>query len=172
MIASDIEGRLVVKGFRASTRFSVQIITPGFGPFFTSWSSQNHDESIPDHLTAELEPGWSAGGIIVDSAGKRVENATVFPLVETKKPRGDARNSVIRARVTTDASGRWRFDSMPGSMSEFTVTFDHPEFVPTSRRLTRKEFGIEGGQLPESKIVLDRGLTLNESRRHRSKSAF
>ena len=159
IVTTDSGGRLVVS-LPPTPGLQVYVITPGFGPFVTSWSSANHDESIPDHLTAELEPGWSVGGIILDSAGKPVENATVFPLVETKTPRSDVRRSVISARVTTDAAGRWRFDSVPGSMSEFNVTFDHPEFVPTSRRMTRKEFGIEGGQMPESKIVLDRGLTL------------
>ena len=52
------------------------------------------------------------------------------------------------ARAKTDAAGRWRFDSVPVSMSEVFVEINHPSFMPVRRPLTRGEFGIERGREP------------------------
>ncbi len=161
IVMTDSDGRLVVKLPRPPGSFHVYVITPGYGPFVAGWSSENHVESIPSHLTVQLEPAWSVGGIIVDAAGKPVEGATIAPSVLCKKPPGDVRQSFIGARVKTDNAGRWRFDSAPVAMSELSVVVDHPEFRPITRQLTRGEFGIEPGQQPMGKLVLDRGLTVN-----------
>jgi beta-lactamase regulating signal transducer with metallopeptidase domain/uncharacterized GH25 family protein len=160
IVTTDTDGRLVLKLSRTPSSFHVYIVTPGYGLFVAGWSSENHAESIPSHLTAQLEMGWSVGGIVVDAAGKPVEGATIVPRVVPQKPPGDVRQSVFGMRVTTDAAGRWRFESVPVSMSELSVVVDHPEFMPTIRQLTRGEFGIERSQQPEREIVLDRGLTV------------
>ena len=100
------------------------------------------------------------GGIIVDPDGKPVAGVQVSPSIEFKKRPGDVRQFGSGARVTTDAAGKWRFDSVPVSMAEVHVEIDHPSFMPIRRLLERREFGIEPGREPASKIVLDRGLTV------------
>jgi beta-lactamase regulating signal transducer with metallopeptidase domain len=158
IVTTDTDGRLVVKLPRTPSRFAVKIVTPGYGPFWASWSSENHVEPIPSRLTAQLEAAWSVGGIIVDTAGKPVEGATIVPRVVSKKPPGDLRQFYVGARVTTDAAGHWRFDSVPVLMTEVPVIVKHPEFIPTTQQLTRDGFGVEGVQQPVSKLVLERGL--------------
>jgi hypothetical protein len=159
-VATDAQGNLVVTLLKAPTDFGVFITTPGYGPYWAGWSSESHAQPIPPRFTAELEAAWSVGGIIVDPAGKAVEGATVVPSVEFKKRPGETRQLAIGTNLKTDAAGEWHFDSVPVSMSELYVGIDHPSFKPLSRSLTRRGFGIERGQKPTAKIVLDRGLTV------------
>ncbi len=133
IVTTDSDGQLVVKLPRTPSVFQVYIITPGYGPFVAGWSSESHDESIPAHVTAQLQAAWSVGGIIVDATGKPIAGATIGSHVISNKPSADGRQSFIGARVTTDAAGRWRFDSVPIAMSELSVVIDHPEFMPITR---------------------------------------
>ena len=159
-VATDDAGRLAVEFPRAPGRLVVFITIPGYGPYCARWSSANHDEPIPARFTAELEAAWSVGGIIVDPDGKPVAGVEVAPSIEFKKRPGDTRQFGSGARATTDAAGRWRFDSVPVSMAKVHVEIGHPSFMPIRRFLERREFGIEPGRQPSSKIVLDRGLTV------------
>ena len=158
LVATDAQGNLVVTLPNAPTDFGVFITTPGYGPYWAGWSSESHAQPVPPRFTAELEAAWSVGGIIVDAAGKAVEGATVVPSVEFKKRPGETRQLAIGTNLKTDAAGEWHFDSVPVSMSELYVGIDHPSFKPLSRSLPRRGFGIERGQKPTAKIVLDRGL--------------
>ena len=65
--------------FQAPTHFNVFITIPGYGPYWAGWSSESHAQPIPSRFTAELEAGWSVGGIIVDAEGKPVEGVTIGP---------------------------------------------------------------------------------------------
>ncbi len=62
--------------------------------------------------------------------------------------------------LTTDADGRWRFDSVPDSMNDVSVVVDKAGFMPLNRSLTRSEFGIALDEKPKAKLALDRGLTV------------
>ncbi|HEV3418412.1 MAG TPA: M56 family metallopeptidase, partial [Pirellulales bacterium] len=160
-LAADGVGRLVIELPRVPTEFDVDITTPGFGPFWASWSSESHPEPIPSTFTAQLEAGWSVGGIIVDTQGKPIEGVKVTPSIEFKKRPGDLSQFGAGANLKTDAAGKWRFDSVPASMPEVYAGIDHPGFKPAGRALTRGEFEIKGGRQPAAKIILDRGLTVS-----------
>ncbi len=138
----------------------MDITTPGFGPYWASWSSANHDQRIPSRFTAQLETGWSVGGISVDSGGKPIEGASFRPGIEFKKRPGDHRQMRGGEQRKTDAAGKWHFDSVPVSMSEVFVEINHPRFKPVRRQLTRGEFGLEPGREPVVKVVMDHGLTV------------
>ena len=159
-VATDDAGRLAVEFPRAPERFGVFITIPGYGPYWTGWSSENHDEPIPARFTADLEAAWTVGGIVVDPDGKPVAGVEVRPSIEFKKRPGDTRQFGSGARAKTDAAGRWHFDSVPVSMAKVHVEIGHPSFMPIRRYLERREFGIEPGRQPASKIALDRGLTV------------
>ena len=159
-VATDAEGRLAVKLPGAPAYFDAFITIPGYGPYWAGWSSESHAQPIPSHFTAELEAGWSVGGIIVDSDGKPIEGVTISPGIEYKKRPGDSRQMRGGTNQKTDAGGKWHFDSVPVSMSEVFVEINHPGFRPIRRPLTRAEFGIERGREPVAKVVLDRGLTV------------
>src|SRR6516225_888922 len=79
LVKADPEGRLVVKLPTEPKRFRVSITAPGFGPYWAGWASETHEEPLPARFTAELEAGWSVGGIIVDDQGKPVAEVSVHP---------------------------------------------------------------------------------------------
>jgi Carboxypeptidase regulatory-like domain len=155
------EGNLILELANTSpTSFDLDITTPGYGPYWASWSSETHQEAIPPRFTAELEAGWSVGGLIVDEAGKPIQGAKVQPHIEFKKRPGDLRQLASGTTLTTDAAGKWRFDSVPASMGMVGVSINHADFQPIQRPISRGEFGIEPGREQTGKIVLSRGLTV------------
>ncbi len=157
-VATDAEGQLAVEFSRAPEHFAVFITIPGYGPYWAGWSSETHAQPIPRRFTAELETAWTVGGIVVDPDRKPVEGVEVSPSIEFKKRPGEGRQLGSGARAKTDAAGKWRFDSVPVSMGEVHVNFDHRGFMPVRRQLARREFGVERGREPTSQVLLDRGL--------------
>jgi len=159
-VEADSEGKVELAFSKPPIGLNINITTSGFGPYWARWSSGSDDQPVPSRFTAELEAGWSVGGIIVDQAGKPIEGVKVHPSIEFKKRPGDFRQLSTGEERTTDASGRWRFDSVPASMGEVFVEINHPDFTPLRRALTRSGFGIERGEEPAGKIALGRGLTV------------
>ncbi len=160
LVATDDQGGLAVVLRQAPINFNVYIEIPGYGPYCTRWSSEEHAEPIPPHFTAELDAAWSIGGIVVDAEGKPITGAIVWPSLEFKNRPGDTQQGFIGTRLKTDAAGRWQFDSVPVSLTDVHVNIDHPSFQPVRRKLTRTEFGVERGRQPAARLVLDRGLTV------------
>ena len=158
---ADAEGTLVIDLTDKKSKYmNIYIRNPGYGPYWAGWTSETHQEAIPARFTAELEAGWSAGGIVVDDEGKPIRGAKVQPHIEFKKRPGDLRQLGSGSSVTTNAAGKWRFDSVPASMGMVYVSIDHPDFQPIQRPVARGEFGLEAGREPAGKIVLSRGLTV------------
>jgi RNA polymerase sigma factor (sigma-70 family) len=156
----DGDGRLVLKLPKVPTSFQVFITISGYGPYWTGWSSDEHQEPIPARFTAELDAAWSVGGIVVDPEGKPIQGVNIQPSIEFKKRPGVTKQFGSGARVKTDAKGKWQFDSVPVSMDEVHVAIDHPGFMPLRCMLKHGEFGIDRGREPAAKIVLDRGLAV------------
>lgn len=159
-MTTNDRGRLVFSMPHQSKRFELFLTHHGFGPYCARWVSENSTEPVPSRVVAELEAGWSVGGIIVDDDGKPVAGVVVNPSVELKKRPGDNQQLGSGAHVKTDAAGRWRFDSVPVSMKEVFAEIKHPQYKPARRSLTRAEFGIEPGNEIAAKITLDRGVTV------------
>ncbi|WP_206028693.1 carboxypeptidase-like regulatory domain-containing protein [Thalassoroseus pseudoceratinae] len=115
---------------------------------------------LPTQFTAQLDAGWSVGGVIVNGKGQPIEGAEVRPSVEYKKRPGDLSQFAIGRRVKTDAEGRWRFNHVPASKSDVWVEIDHPEFKPKRLSLVRSEFEVSLEQKPSKPIELTPGLTV------------
>ncbi len=158
MATTDAKGRLIVKLPSKPSRFNVSIETAGYAPYWAGWSSDSHPEPVPARFTAELDAGWSVGGIIVDDKGQPVEGVKVNPSIKFKKRAGDLQELGVGTNLKTDAAGKWRYNSVPASENQVFVEINHSSFKPHRRPLTRSEFGIERGQEPVGKIALDRGL--------------
>ncbi|MDB5391088.1 MAG: blaR1 2 [Planctomycetaceae bacterium] len=157
-VMTDAQGRMVVKLPRTTNRFNVSISIPGFGPYWANWSSESHAQPIPAQFTAELEAGWTVGGIIVDGEGKPVAGAEVHPSLEYKKRPGDKGQFGVGESVKTDSAGKWTYPSVPVSLEKIHVSIDHSDFKPNRLSLPRSTFGIETNRGPAGKIVLDSGL--------------
>jgi beta-lactamase regulating signal transducer with metallopeptidase domain len=157
---TDAEGRLVIAVPQKPSRFDMDITTPGYAPYWAGWTNEGQTQPIPARFTAELESGWSVGGIIVDNAGKPIAGVKVRPSIQFKKRPGDQAALGMGSNLKTDDAGKWRFDSVPVSKSQVFVEIDHSEFMPLRRPLTRTEFGLEAGREPLRTIVLEKGLTV------------
>ena len=159
-VKSDASGRLVITLPVEPERFSLGITSAGYGPYWAAWNSHNHSQPIPPKFTAQLEPAWSVGGIVVDENERPVKAAKVHPSIRFKKRPGDLEELSIGDVLTTDAQGKWRFDSVPVSMNEVGVEITHPEFMPRRRGLSRSQFGISEGAQAIAPIKLERGLAV------------
>ncbi|HEX4143613.1 MAG TPA: carboxypeptidase regulatory-like domain-containing protein [Pirellulales bacterium] len=159
-VTADAEGCLVVKFPQMPNGFHLSIIMPGYGPYWAAWSPESNSEPIPRRFTAELDAGWSIGGIVVDGEGKPVAGAQMNPAVIFKKRPGDRQELHVGMDLKTDAAGRWRFDSVPVSKGEVSVAITHPDFMVVRVPLARSQFEIKPGDQPSGKVVLDRGLTV------------
>ena len=84
-VTADADGRLVVRLPAALKNIEVFVEMPGFGPYVVRWSPEDNSASVPEQFTAELEAGWSIGGIVVDSEGRPVAGVKVRPSIEFKK---------------------------------------------------------------------------------------
>ncbi len=159
-IKTDATGRLALKLPSKMESLDFFIESPGYGPYWAGWELREFAESIPPTLTAELDPAWSVGGIVVDDVGKPVKGATLHPNIEFKKRPGDTKQLSGGKEAKTDADGKWHFECVPISMSDVHVEIHHPQFKPGWRTLTRAEFGIAPGAAPTAKLALDAGLTV------------
>src|SRR5262245_39848649 len=157
--ATDADGVLAVKLPDKLTLLQIFNTTPGYGQACASWQGDQL-QTFPAKFTAELDAGWSVGGIVVDSDGNPVKGAKVHPSIEFKKPPSDQTQLAIGTTLTTDAAGKWHFDSVPLSMGDVSVEIAHTSFRPSAVRLARGEFGIDRGGDAAGKIVMDRGLTI------------
>jgi hypothetical protein len=157
---STANGRLVLELPANLNRFDVLIETPGYAPYWARWNSDEYPEPVPLAFRAELSAAWSVGGVVVDGDGKPVEGARVTPRIRYKLRPDDFRGSYFGSHVTTDAKGRWRFDSVPASQDDVVVLVDHADFVPQEHLATRREFGLDHGRNPSASILLRRGLTV------------
>lgn len=157
---TDDMGRLRVVRPSEPNHFNVDITMPGYGPYCAKWSSETHSEQIPAQFTAELEAGWSVGGVVIDGTGKPIEGVQIRPSIEFKKRPGDVKQLGLGTNLKTDAAGKWRFDSVPASMPEVFVEISQADYLPLRRRLARSEFAIEPGDGPTARLELSAGLAV------------
>lgn len=155
---TDEEGRFSIVLSEPLERLVLNIVEPGYGPYWTEWNAENHSQVIPNEFTAELEAAWSIGGIVADAAGQPIEGVEVDPSIEYKKRPGDGRQFGVGTTIKTDAQGTWRYDSVPSSLSDVHIAFNHPDYQPLRRSLPRNGFELAAGAAPTSNVVLKPGL--------------
>jgi beta-lactamase regulating signal transducer with metallopeptidase domain/uncharacterized GH25 family protein len=156
---TDANGSLILDLPKKPSRFDVSIQEPGYGPYWAGWSSDEHPEAIPTKFVAELEAGWSVGGVIVDDQGVPIEGVEIHPSIDFKMRPGDTKELGVGTVLNTNAEGVWQFDSVPVARNEVFVQISHPDFKPNRRALTRSEFGIQPGNKPAAKIEMRHGIT-------------
>jgi hypothetical protein len=159
-IKTDAAGKIIVELPKVSKYFSIDIEVPGYAPYWAQWNSGDRSEELPNKFVAELDAGWSVGGIVTDGDGKPVQGATIHPSIEFKKRPGDESQLGLGTEVKTGEDGKWHFDSVPELMNKVTVTIKHPQLMPENRELARSEFGIEAGKSPTAKIALRPGIVI------------
>ena len=157
---TDRAGRLAVTFPRRPERFNISIKQHGYGPYWAGWDSVGHPQAIPQEFTAELDEGWSVGGVIVDGSGQPVVGVKVRPSVYFKKRPGDTDQLGVGTRILTDSEGKWRFDHVPVSMPDVHLAFSHSDYAPLRQRLPRNGFEVQLDRAPAGRIELNKGLTV------------
>ena len=100
-VKTDSDGKLAVELPKVAKYFSIDIEVPGYGPYWAAWRSAERSEDLPEKFVAELDAGWSVGGIVTDSDGKPVKGATINPSIEFKKRPGDESQLGVGTDVKT-----------------------------------------------------------------------
>src|SRR4051794_5957194 len=88
-IKTDGTGKLLVELPKIAKYFTIDIEVPGYAPYWAQWRSAERAEDLPEKFIAELDAGWSVGGIVTDDKGTPVKGATIHPSIEFKKRPGD-----------------------------------------------------------------------------------
>lgn len=159
-VKPDKFGRVVFTPGVETEGFSLSIKARGHGPYHARYSTKNWPADAAIRLVAELEPGWSIGGRVIDEDGNPVQDADVRPWIEYKKAPGMTYQLGAGARRRTDKDGRWSLHIVPDSLKELRVEIHHPNFKPESRSLTRTEFEIQSTQQEFQSIPLSRGIVV------------
>lgn len=156
--AADGDGRLAVRFSKSLRQCNFSIKHPEYGPY---WAGNEVAAGLPDSFTAELEDGWSIGGVVVDEAGTPIEGVRVRPSIEFKKRPGDNSQLGVGTRITTDKQGRWRYDTVPASKNDVHLSFSHDRFMPLRRSLPRDDFFLALDDEPSEPIMLESGLSVS-----------
>jgi uncharacterized GH25 family protein len=160
VVKTNAAGRAAIELPADVKRLAYLIETPGFAHLRALRDAERTLERIPTTEQATLAPAWSVGGVVVDGQGKPIEGARVYPLM-TDPSGWERREFRFGQHCRTDAQGKWRYDCVPISQSEFKVEVDHPQFAPERRALSRAECGLAPSQSPAAKIVLRPGITVS-----------
>jgi hypothetical protein len=138
--------------------FTINVTTPGFGPFWASWQPDENTAVIPDSYTVHLDAGVSVGGITVDDEGRPIAGVTVNPSLEFKKREGDFSQLGVGTRIKSDENGRWVYHSIHAALESLSVGLDHPEFMGGAHvQLPLKEYTVARGAKPTRHLVVPRG---------------
>ena len=126
---------------RLPPTYSAVVIWSGKRRFVTMISQWRENElagaRLPEEYTVRLETAVSAGGRIVDEAGKPIAGVKVEVMGSGGQPdNGDARTGYDyllaeeEGAVTTDQAGRWRIDGVPKNKeTQLRLRVFHPDYV-------------------------------------------
>jgi RNA polymerase sigma factor (sigma-70 family) len=136
---TDAAGVAVVELPKTFTILRLWASKKSFAALFANWErAELASGKIPAQYTFRLEPAVSAGGRVVDEAGKSVAGAKVrVSLEDTPKPaRNDGRvryNNLLAGGdepAITDAQGRWHIDNVPNHPGVKLYLFvAHPDYI-------------------------------------------
>ena len=155
---ADSNGILRLEANSLPRDFSLSILAEGFAPF---WAEFDQDrESLPESLTASIEPAWTVGGVILDAGRHPVSDAVVGPSFQYRKPPGNTRALHVGTSVKTDELGRWQYGHVPVSKLDVHVTVNHPDYQPFRKALPRSEFESKPDHPSPGTITLTQGYTL------------
>jgi thiol-disulfide isomerase/thioredoxin len=103
----------------------------------------------------------TAGGVVVDEAGKPIQGATIrfSAYLGKKKPQGEGITELVcDIDAVTDAEGRWRLQVVDASPKNLHFAVKHPEFVFSWQQPRQSANDLLNGT---AKSELKRGVEVN-----------
>lgn len=107
---------------------------PGLVRGYWGLKADASNEKIPDEVTFALPAAVTAGGRVVDAAGKGVPGVAIDADC-TLNDSGDLPNAasinttLAYKSLKTDADGRWTLRNVPKSVKSFELRVYHPDYV-------------------------------------------
>ncbi len=83
----------------------------------------------PADYTLVLPPALPIGGVIQDEQGNGIPGVSVSVSIAKTMPSRLERVEIHDAKVVTDASGRWQYDSAPKDPDKVYVARKHPDYI-------------------------------------------
>jgi RNA polymerase sigma factor (sigma-70 family) len=125
---------------KTCTIFRLWASKKGYAGVFAGWDEGElaAGKGLPAEYTLHLEPSTTAGGRVVDSAGKPIAGAKILvELAAVGQPtKGDGRfqfNPTLAwgdAAAKTDVNGRWQIDNVPNRQDvQFRLFVTHPDYL-------------------------------------------
>ncbi len=158
-IKADENGRVRCQLPISKSNIRIFVKFDGYGPYFAEWDSPKTGEPVPDTFTIKLDDAWTVGGVLVNEDGEPIAGAKASPSLEFKKRVPGQLG--IGTKITTNEEGRWTFSQVPISNTDITVSFEHRDYKPFYKTLSRGTFGLEEGAVPHEKIVASKGLSVS-----------
>jgi uncharacterized GH25 family protein len=159
-IRSGADGRVAFDRPQNCESLNLTIRKSGLATYMASW--RGAADPIPATFTANLQHGWTIGGILVDGSGKPVPNARIrltIYFTGPGRPMGLLAESAEGA--FSNDQGVWKYEGVPRSMSGIRAEINQPNFPVFRTALNRRQFEIEPGHEPSAKITVNAGQTVN-----------
>jgi len=170
-VETDAAGVAVIKLPKTYYIHRLWASKKGLASLYAGWEQNELSigKGVPAEYTFRLGRTTTAGGRVVDEAGKPIAGAKVSVDLasDPKPPHGDGRARFngnlagFTEPAITDADGRWRIDNVPDlSDVELRVMVSHPDFLPDdSARAAGASHNSAGSPLKGSAVVtLKRGV--------------
>jgi len=128
------------------------------------WSGTVEADPIPAEFTVQLEKATTVGGIVLDDTGKPLADVAVeFGMSWGYRSRVKQPDYYAHAaRMKTDASGIWKYESAPFEQlgANVSVDFKHPDFQDTRRSGLLSRFSPSADGTFSQTVQLEQGITV------------
>ena len=142
--------------------FQVRIVKDGYQAIGARW---NKEDKVPDLVTIPLRKGVEMGGVVLDEHDQPVEGVTVKATifydshVHGQSGEGQFRPMLSDEIATTDSEGRWSTFCAPTEHVDFSLRFNHADYV-ANRRVSVSETVSKELRSLKHTVRLESGITL------------
>ncbi len=153
------KGELAIRFDKPPASLTLMVETPGFGPYYAKWGSENQLANLPPQFTMSLDKGWTVGGIVRDEDGNPIQGVNISPSIVLKRRPGVTSEIHSGTDFKTNADGSWKYESVPDSKNELTLEFAHPDFQPMWHTVPRDGYELKPTS-PLGIVTLKKGISV------------
>ncbi len=111
-------------------KMTFSVSADGYGGYGMSWNNIFRENDMPGEVLFELEPGYSIGGIVINTEGQPIKDVVIdFRIPKSAEAANSFFTFPTNYHVRTDADGRWRCDNAPEKLNEIQMRLNHPGYI-------------------------------------------